>query len=67
MIVFEMVSCELIILPSVGLCNGTNCYEPKVKKHGRFNHSYIPFRSTTLKAFARVKTMKVCNACEHSL
>ena len=60
---FSKCSCELILLPSVGLCNccyETNCYEPKFIKHGGFNHSYISFRSTTLKAIARVKTMKVC-------
>ena len=37
LIVFKMVSYELILLPTVGLCNGcyeTNCYEPEFMKHG---------------------------------
>ena len=39
LIVFKMVSDELILLPTVGLCNGcyeTNCHEPEFMKHGGF-------------------------------
>ena len=32
LIVFKMVSYELILLPTVGLCNG--CYEPEFMKPG---------------------------------
>ena len=55
-----MVSDELILLPTVGLCNGcyeTNCYEPEFMKHGHTTAFVMDDGSNNMTAVVEMKVM----------
>ena len=55
-----MVSDELLLLPTVGLCNGcyeTNCHEPEFMKHGHTTAFVMDNGSNNMTAVVEMKVM----------